>query len=139
MLLPWSAAGFSGRAGWQGGQPPFACGRNAMAKPPSCSHCLLQAEAIGEACSQLAVKPPASYSGPRPGAQLYHAVVATAQQPELAIPETPSLKASCMHCCCTTQCCPGGVWWLPPICVAASNLCGFVSGSESKPVACLQQ
>ncbi len=55
----------------------------------------LQAEAIGEACSQLAVKPPTSYSGPRPGAPLYHAVVATAQQPELAIPETPSLKASC--------------------------------------------
>ncbi|PRW57931.1 mitochondrial Rho GTPase 1-like isoform A [Chlorella sorokiniana] len=52
------------------------------------------ADAIGEACSQLAVKPPASYSGARPGAPVYHAVVATAQQPELAIPETPSLKAA---------------------------------------------
>lgn len=61
----------------------------------------MQAEAIGEACSQLAVKPPASYSGLRPGAAVYHAVVATAQQPELAIPETPSLKvsAAAMLCC----------------------------------------
>ena len=50
------------------------------------------AEAIGAACSQLAVKPPASY-GARPAAPLYQAVVATAQHPELAIPETPSLKA----------------------------------------------
>lgn len=63
-----------------------------------CFPCLPQADAIGEACSQLAVKPPASYSGPRPGAPLYHAVVATAQQPELAIPETPSLKVRPNRC-----------------------------------------
>jgi hypothetical protein len=50
-----------------------------------------QAERIGQACSELAVKLPASYTQ-RPAAQLYQTIVATAQQPELAIPETPSLK-----------------------------------------------
>ncbi|KAL4436835.1 hypothetical protein ABPG75_003974 [Micractinium tetrahymenae] len=51
------------------------------------------AEEIGEACSQLAVKLPASYPA-KPGAAVYQAVVATAQQPELAIPETPTLQAA---------------------------------------------
>lgn len=50
-----------------------------------------QAEEIGEACSQLAVKLPTCYTA-RPGAAVYQAIVSTAQQPELAIPETPSLK-----------------------------------------------
>lgn len=58
----------------------------------------MQAEEIGEACSQLAVKPPASY-GQRPPPQLYRAVVQTAQQPELAIPETPSLKVGGERSC----------------------------------------
>ena len=57
----------------------------------ACPHACPQAEEIGEACSQLAVKLPVAYTL-RPGAALYQAVVQTAQQPELAIPETPSLK-----------------------------------------------
>ena len=59
--------------------------------PPGRLPACLQAEEIGEACSQLAVKLPVAYTL-RPGAALYQAVVQTAQQPELAIPETPSLK-----------------------------------------------
>ena len=58
---------------------------------PACPSRRPQAEEIGEACSQLAVKLPVAYTL-RPGAALYQAVVQTAQQPELAIPETPSLK-----------------------------------------------
>ena len=54
----------------------------------------LQAEEIGEACSQLAVKLPVAYTL-RPGAALFKAIVHTAQQPELAIPETPTLKVGC--------------------------------------------
>lgn len=59
--------------------------------PPLSPVPALQAERIGGACSELAVKPPAAYAL-RPTAALYQAIVQTAQQPELAIPETPSLK-----------------------------------------------
>ena len=48
---------------------------------------------VGEACSALAVRPPAALS-PKPGPQLYQALVAAAAAPELAIPETPSLRAA---------------------------------------------
>ncbi|EFN55684.1 hypothetical protein CHLNCDRAFT_133936 [Chlorella variabilis] len=51
------------------------------------------AERIGAACSELAVRLPASYTL-RPSAAAYQAIALTAQQPELAIPETPSLKAA---------------------------------------------
>ncbi|KAI3425869.1 hypothetical protein D9Q98_007842 [Chlorella vulgaris] len=54
------------------------------------------AERIGEACSELAIKPPTCF-GLRPAAAVYQAIVQTAQQPELAIPETPSLKAARRH------------------------------------------
>ena len=71
--------------------------------PHSTLHPPRQAEEIGEACSQLAVKPPASF-GQRPPPQLYRAVVATAQQPELAIPETPSLKVGRGACAGAAVC-----------------------------------
>ena len=48
---------------------------------------------VGEACSALAVKPPCPL-GAKPGAGLYQAIIQTALSPELAIPETPSLKAT---------------------------------------------
>lgn len=67
---------------------------------------LLQAERIGEACSELAIKPPTCF-GLRPAAAVYQAIVQTAQQPELAIPETPSLKVRlrCTMLYCTVLLC----------------------------------
>ncbi len=53
---------------------------------------------IGAACSSLAVKPPENFGGSSggtgggSGAELYQNIVRTAWQPDLAIPETPSLK-----------------------------------------------
>lgn len=49
-------------------------------------------EEIGEACSALAVKPPLSMSITKGSAQLYQSLILTVAQPDLAIPETPSLK-----------------------------------------------